>query len=46
MISNDSIRLSLEGIAFEVGFNDRRSFYNAFKKQNGLSPSEFRNSLR
>ena len=28
-------------IAYEVGFNSRTTFYRAFKKFNGISPSEF-----
>ena len=46
LISDDACRLSFEGIAFEAGFNDRRSFYNAFKKITGLSPSDFRKSMQ
>jgi len=33
--------LTVEGIAFEAGFADRRSFYRVFKKYTGLSPSDF-----
>jgi AraC-like DNA-binding protein len=33
---------SLEDIAFQVGFSDRRSLTKAFKKEEGLSPSEYR----
>ncbi|RMG78118.1 MAG: AraC family transcriptional regulator [Bacteroidetes bacterium] len=33
---------SLEEIAFEVGFSDRRSFTKAFKKETGQPPSCFR----
>jgi len=46
LMSADSNKFSLEGIAFEVGFNDRKTFYTAFKKITGLSPSEFRGNLR
>ena len=42
LLSKNIQKLSLEGIAFETGFNDRRIFYRAFKKVTGLSPSEFR----
>ncbi len=33
---------SIDGIAFDTGFNDRRNFYRVFKKMTGLSPTEFR----
>jgi YesN/AraC family two-component response regulator len=46
LISSDSNRYTLEGIGFEVGFEERRSFYNAFKKITGLSPSDFRKNLQ
>jgi YesN/AraC family two-component response regulator len=36
--------LSIDSIALEVGFGNRISFYQAFKKITGLSPSEFRNN--
>jgi len=45
LMSNDSDKYSIEGFAFEVGFNDRKTFYNAFKKMTGLSPSDFRSNL-
>ncbi len=37
---------TIESIAFDSGFNDRKSFYRVFKKVTGLSPSEFRDSLQ
>ena len=46
MISSNAKNLSLEGIAFELGYNDRKTFYTAFKKITWLSPSEFRNNLQ
>jgi AraC-like DNA-binding protein len=33
--------LTIEAIAYESGFNNRTSFYNAFKKQTGKLPSEY-----
>jgi len=32
-------------LALESGFNNRRTFYNAFKSQMGMSPSEYKNTL-
>jgi len=37
---------SLEGIALESGFKNRKTFYEAFKKTTGLSPSVFKNNLQ
>jgi len=45
MMSNHSKKFSFEGIAFEVGFNDRKTFYTAFKKITGFTPSIFRNNM-
>ncbi len=38
--------LSLEEIALKTGFCDRYSLSKFFKKQDGMSPGEFRNSLK
>ncbi len=35
----------LLAVAIDSGFNNKTSFLNAFKKQTGLSPSEFRKSI-
>lgn len=40
-----STRHSMEQIAYDSGFNDRISFYRAFKKSTGLSPSDFQKNL-
>ncbi|MFT5884080.1 MAG: AraC-like DNA-binding protein [Arcticibacterium sp.] len=40
---NDNI--SMEGLAYESGFNSRSTFVKAFKSKMGISPSEFRGSL-
>ena len=38
--------MTLEGIASEVGFNSRTTFFNAIKKSTGLSPSEYISQIR
>jgi AraC-like DNA-binding protein len=40
-LSTDKNKLSLEGLAFECGFGNRSSFYQAFKKETGTTPSAF-----
>jgi len=42
--SKKSDVISIDAIALEVGFSNRISFYQSFKKMTGLSPSEFRNN--
>ena len=37
--------LSIDSIAFDTGFNDRRNFYRVFKKMTGLSPTQFVENL-
>jgi len=37
--------LSIEGLAKEVGFNTRTTFLKAFKKNVGMTPSEYREQL-
>ena len=37
-----SSSLPLIDVAIEVGFNNRQSFFNAFKKYTGVSPNEYR----
>ncbi len=39
-------QMTLEGIASEVGFNSRTTFFNAIKKSTGLSPSEYISQIR
>ena len=37
----ESQKPSIDSIAFDAGFNDRKNFYRVFKKMTGLSPTEF-----
>jgi AraC-like DNA-binding protein len=45
MTSAEWDKLSLEGIAWEVGFNSRTTFFRSFVKLTGISPSEYIQSL-
>lgn len=44
MSDEKSDLISLDAIALEVGFSNRTSFYQSFKKVTGLTPSDFRNN--
>lgn len=41
LCSQDKQRKTIEAIALDSGFSNRTSFYQAFKKETGLSPNEF-----
>jgi AraC-like DNA-binding protein len=43
--NNRSSRYSLSAIASEVGFNSNSVFIDAFRKQTGMNPAQFRNNL-
>jgi YesN/AraC family two-component response regulator len=45
MMTDNNKKFSLEGYGYEAGFINRKTFYTAFKKLTGLSPSDFRNNL-
>lgn len=45
MLSNSSRHYSIEGTAYDVGFNSRASFYNAFRKATNLTPSQYIKSV-
>lgn len=37
--------LSLEGIAYNIGFRSRTTFINVFKKIYGITPSEYKSQI-
>jgi len=44
--SQNKTKLSLLGIAFECGFKSKSSFNRVFKKETGLSPSQYKKTLQ
>jgi AraC-like DNA-binding protein len=42
LISPQGEQFTILAIAYEVGFNSKNPFYNAFKKETGMTPSEFK----
>ena len=43
--SGQADELSMDGIGKKSGFSTRSNFYNAFKTETGLTPSEYVESL-
>ncbi|MCO6497866.1 MAG: helix-turn-helix transcriptional regulator [Chitinophagaceae bacterium] len=44
LLSDENCHFTIEGIAYEVGFNSRASFYRAFRKYEGTDPSSLAKS--
>lgn len=42
LLSNDFESYTILSIALEAGFNSRTAFYTSFKKQTGVSPSDYK----
>lgn len=45
LLSKDHDHLSIEGVAFECGFNTPSAFYTYFKKVHGVTPTEFKSKF-
>ena len=46
LMSDKNIQIySIDGIAFDLGFGDRKSLHRVFKKMTGLSPTEFKKNV-
>ncbi|MEZ4792675.1 MAG: helix-turn-helix domain-containing protein [Gelidibacter sp.] len=43
--NNNGSKMNVSEILYEVGFNNKVSFNNAFKKRTGLTPTQFRNKM-
>lgn len=46
MLISDSEKYTVEGIAYESGFNTTSSFYSAFRKKHNMTPMQYKNSGR
>ncbi|MEZ4803234.1 MAG: helix-turn-helix domain-containing protein [Gelidibacter sp.] len=45
LVTNGDSKMNINEILYEVGFNNKVSFNNAFKKRTGLTPTQFRNRM-
>lgn len=46
LVSPESDRFTILGLAMDAGFNSKSSFYGAFKKLTGMTPSQFKNKQK
>ncbi|MFY0629439.1 MAG: helix-turn-helix transcriptional regulator [Flavobacteriaceae bacterium] len=44
LLNSEKENLTIQQVMYDVGFNSKSSFYTAFKKQTGATPSEYRKS--
>lgn len=46
LLEDHKNKLNINQIIYAAGFNNRTSFYNAFKKKTGVSPKSYRNKCK